>query len=292
MDDNQETGLATHDVLPAGPKQSEAAAEEKSQVAADTGTEDKPEGEEAAGAEQAASAEPPEGSDETDEIDEDEKPKRRRSGSDRLKRRIAYLEAELQDSRSRVSTDGVVPQDVIEKEIGSKPKEEDFKGDFLAFERAMTAYELDARQAAREIRRAYQIAQTSRALSLREARAEHNERIEEFRQKVPDFDETLKAAANLKTAPAVESLILESDNSAHLVYHLAKNPDRLDRLNRMSERDAAREIGRIEARLSLPQPKTQTQAPKPVVPPKGGSAAPSQEKRLESYLARIYGKRA
>lgn len=288
MDDDQETGQAGDAATLAGNEQSEAKTEEKSEVAAETETEDKAEGNDAAG--EIASTEKPEAKVEkpSDEDEEDDRPKRRsESGVTKLKRKVAFLEAELQNARGRISSDGVVPQSEIEKEIGPPPKEDDFKGDFLAYQDARIAYNVEARSVAREIRRDAKAAQEARAEFAQSAIEEHNERVSDFRQKVADFDETLKSAANLRTSPTVESLILDSDKSAHLVYHLAKNPDRLNQLNRMSEREAAREIGRIEARLSLPQPKTQTQAPKPVSPPKGGSAAPSQEQRLANYMAKL-----
>jgi hypothetical protein len=226
-----------------------------------------------------------------DSEDEDEpkaEPKKKPSGIERLKRRLAAAEAELATARSRQSTAADVAGEV-EKIIGKPPREEDFKGDYLAFERAQTVYELDKRQAEREVRgRATQ--QEQQALARRREAAEaHQERVEEFREKAKDFDAVLKGASDLKASPVVEDLILESDKSAHLVYYLAKNPDRLNALNGMSERQAAREIGRIESRLSLPQPKTQTKAPKPVTPPKGGATPNSPERDLDAWLKRTYG---
>jgi len=44
----------------------------------------------------------------------------------------------------------------------------------------------------------------------------------------------------------------------------------------MSEREATREIVRLEAKVSLPQPKRQTQAPTPLSALKGG-ASPSRD---------------
>lgn len=222
--------------------------------------------------------------------EEDEKPKPKKlSGSERWKRRAAAAEAELAALRAARPQQDVASE--VEKIIGKPPREEDFKGDFLAFERAQTVYELDRRQATREVNsRATQ--HEARAAELRREAAEaHQERVEEFRTKAADFDQVLKGASDLKASPVVEDLILDSDKSAHLVYFLAKHPDRLHALNGMSERQAAREIGRIESRLSLPQPKTQSAAPKPVVPLKGGAAPPSVDREIESYLSKTYGKR-
>lgn len=290
MDDNQlDSVLAALEGTPApDSKQSEAKPEGEKPEAAKTETTRTEEVEKAAG-DDAGADDKSEGGDENDGTEDKPKPKKL-SGSERWKRRAAAAEAELQALRAARPTQDVASE--VEKIIGKPPKEDDYKGDYLAFERAQTVYELDKRQAEREVRsRTSQ--QEARAAELRREAAEaHQERVEEFRQKATDFDDVLRSAADLKASPTVEDLILDSDKSAHLVYFLAKHPDRLHALNGMSERQAAREIGRIESRLSLPQPKTQTQAPKPVTPPKGGAAVPSVDREIDSYLAKTYGKGA
>lgn len=291
MDDSQaDNGPALsaeqlNDVLADESKQSDAKPKAE-QPEADAETETAAEGSEAEG----TTEEKPEAeASEADKGSEEEDKPKRLSGSERLKRQNAALKAELDALRSRQG-DGAPSKEAIEKLIGDPPKEEDFKGDFLAFERAQTAYELDRRIATRELKQRAETAQNSRQEAIRELVEAHEERIEEFAAKVPDFKKTLQAASHLKASPTVEELILESDKSAHLVYHLAKNPDRLERLNKMSEREAAREIGRIESRLSLPNPKTQTTALKPVTPLKGGAAPSSPDRELDAWLSKKYGK--
>ncbi|MTW19399.1 hypothetical protein GJ689_24725 [Rhodoplanes serenus] len=247
---------------------------------ADTGT-DEPEGDQDAG-DGAGDADEPEGD------EDDEQPKRKKaSGSERLKRRLAAAEAELATLRSRAPSDGGVTWADVRAEIGDPPREEDFGADYAAYDRARTAYEIDARQTARQLQRRAVEAREAHHAALREQVEAHQERVEEFAKKVPDFATTLQKASRdgLKASPIVERLVIESDSSAHLLYHLAKNPERLDRLNRMSEREAIREIGRIEARLTLPTQKTTTKAPPPTTPPKGGaSAVPDPSKMtMEQY---------
>lgn len=254
---------------------------------AETETEEAEASEEGDAGEDASETEPEEEGEE--EPEEDEKPKARKSsGIHRLKEQLAAARAEAAALRSRAS-DSEPTQADIEKLIGKPPKEEDFKGDFLAFERAQTVYEMRKANAEDRLRDQSTQAKAANQRAKAEAVEAHNERIEEFRSKVKDFDTTLKSAANLKASPVVEDLILESDKSAHLVYHLAKNPERLARLNAMGEREAAREIGRIEARLSLPQPKTQTKAPPPKAPLKGGASPSSPDKELDGWLKKTYG---
>lgn len=263
---------------------------------ADTGAEgtDNPaEGDEGDGAEGAGSEKPDgEGSEGDEPKDEDEdKPARKRSGSQRLQRRLAAAEAEIAALRSRVAPDGSVSRQAVEAEIGPPPREQDFHGDLAAYDRAMTVYEIEARQTVRDMKAKAQSAQTARAEALREAAEEHMERCEAFAREVPDFKATLEKNAHLKASPIIETLVLESEQSPHLLYFLAKNPDRLEKLNRMSERDAAREVGRIESSLSRPKPKTETKAPTPKQPPKGGATPRSPDSDLNAWLTKTYGKR-
>jgi hypothetical protein len=248
---------------------------EESDAGDDAGEDDKGEGE---------------GDDETEKPEEEDKPRKKPSGSERLKRRIAALEREL-ETRSR-GTDGAVDQAAVESVIGKPPREEDFKGDFLAFERAQTAYEV--RKAIQEDRQREQA--QARSAAQQAARQDliddHAERIAEFKAKVPDFDDAMKQVAGKHPiSEHLLELILDSDKSAHLAYSLAKNPERIDRLNAMSPVAAAREIGHIESRLALPQPKTQTQAKRPVVPPKGGAKPPHVDDQINKYLSDKYGRR-
>jgi len=228
---------------------------------------------------------------ESEDEKKDERPKKKLSGSERLKRRLAAAEAELASVRSRPAQSEADVASEVERIIGKPPKEEDYKGDYLAFERAQTAYELDKRQVTREVKGQAQRQEGLRAERRRDMAEAHQDRVEEFRGKAKDFDTILKGAGDLKASPTVEDLILDSDKSAHLVYFLAKNPSKLHALNDMSERQAAREIGRIESTLSLPQPKTKTKAPKPVTPPKGGAAPSSPDRDLDTWLSKTYGKK-
>jgi predicted AAA+ superfamily ATPase len=89
--------------------------------------------------------------------------------------------------------------------------------------------------------------------------------------------------------------VIESERAPELVYHFAKNPHVLADINQMSERDAAREIGRLEARLVKPTPRKQSKAPAPVKPVRGAATPvkPLSDLSMAEYAARrqkeIYG---
>jgi hypothetical protein len=111
-----------------------------------------------------------------------------------------------------------------------------------------------------------------------EAADEFLERADQLKTKIPDFDATISSYVDKggQFAPHVIEELHESEHGPMLAYQLAKNPALAAQLNSLSPRDAAREIGRLEAKVSLPQPKKQTQAPPPITPPSGG-ASPSKD---------------
>lgn len=225
-----------------------------------------------------------------DDDSEGDKPKRP-SRYQRLKRERDALAAKLAQQESRplaaAADDKAALDGLVRQEIGDPPKEEDFKDDWFAYERALTAYETEKRIATRDLRRQAQQAQQTQQDATRELLQDYQERQREARAGITDFDQVMKAAENLKVSPAVGQLLLESEKSAVIEYHLAKNPGALDRLNAMSPLSAAKEIGRLEDRLSLPNPKTATKAAPPIKSPKGGASpvVDLSKMSMEDYVA-------
>lgn len=261
-DDILPTEPAAESAAPAESEKSEAKAEvTTTEEKAETGTE--------------ADSNADEGEDGDDTEGEGDKPKRP-SRYQRLKRERDALVAKVAQMESRpmaaAADDKAVLDDLVRKEVGEPPKEDDYGGDWFAYERALTAYEADKRIATREIRRQAQNAQQTHQSAQRELIQDYQDRQHEARAAITDFDEVMKGASSLKVSPAVGQLLLESEKSAVIEYHLAKNTALLDRLNAMSPLAAAKEIGRLEDRLSLPNPKTATKAAPPIAAPKGGAA--------------------
>lgn len=237
--------------------------------------------------------EPDETVEDTDESgdEEDDSPKPKKvSGSARLKARLAAAEAELNRLRTFVPTrvDGDHIAKAVEAEIGPPPKEDDFP-DFLAFERALTAYEVDKRQAERTMRKEAAMAgarEEQQAAALREA---HEERVAAARKALPDYDEVVRKTDFSVLPPNVAKMCVESRKSAAIAYYLASNPRAMQELSGMSEVAAARRIGSLEASVRLPKPETSTRAPAPVAKLPGGGAPPAMEahkaRSMEEYAA-------
>jgi hypothetical protein len=224
--------------------------------------------------------------DDEDEGDEEGVPKRKSSRVLRYKREAEAAKARLEEMRSRVSTTSM-PQDkdAVERayelrvwqEVGNPPDPNDpkYKDNYVRLERDTQAWVNDDRAVRREVRKEFQQRYEQQQSHMAELVSEHKARIARLRPKVKDFD----AIMNRATVPVhdhVERLILKSKISDRVSLHLAKDQNKLVRLNRMSSEDAAREIGIIEGRIrSAAKPKAQTQARKPVTPLRGGGASPT-----------------
>lgn len=223
--------------------------------------------------------------------DEAGKPKKR-SGIQRMQDQIGRLKDELASLRSAAPAAGEDRAAAIEKEIGPAPKEEDFK-DWAEFDRAQRRY--DVKLAVAEQRIADREAATSSrqaadAEAQREAAIEaFQDRLDETRGKIPDFDAALSAAKDREVKPHVTALVIESEKGGMLAYYLAKNPDVLTKLNGMSERAAAKAVGALEQRLTLAKPKTATAAPAPAKQVSGASKPSSPDSDLDAWLAKQYG---
>ena len=168
-----------------------------------------------------------------------------------------------------------------------EPQEADFNGDIFAYERAVNAY-----NTRKIIREENSLAENRRSEAerndaWRDAVVAHEERVEEARESITDYDQIL-AASRTPVSPEVGREIIASDKSALLSYYLAKNPDKLQALNGMTGKELAREIGRLEGAVRMPASNRKTNAPSPIQPLKGGAAPafdPSKSS-MEDYIAK------
>lgn len=115
----------------------------------------------------------------------------------------------------------------------------------------------------------------------------HRERVKAFVQEHADYDEVLENLRELNIAPSptLDHLLLTSENGPKLIYELAKNPDEFKRISALGPIAAAREFGRLEAKLTpasseaeKQKPKLKTDAPAPIAPV--GSKGVSVEKSI------------
>lgn len=94
---------------------------------------------------------------------------------------------------------------------------------------------------------------------------------EEAKTRYADFETV--ALTGWEPSPAMTDLILTSDVGPDVAYHLGQNRALAAQIAEMNPVEAARAIGRIEASIVTPKPRTETKAPDPINPVRGSAAA-------------------
>jgi hypothetical protein len=113
-------------------------------------------------------------------------------------------------------------------------------------------------------------------------RAQHEAKIrasaDSARKELTDFDAVMEQAKGTEAdivPQFVLNYIYESDNSALVAYHLAKNPEESQRIAKLPPIRGLAELGKLEDRLTAPKAsEPKIDAPAPVVPERGGAPPP------------------
>lgn len=115
------------------------------------------------------------------------------------------------------------------------------------------------------------------------------DKVADFKAKTADFDSVVEEISDMPMNQAVFEAVAESDFTGELTYHFGKHPEVLDKLNKLSPIQAAREIGKLEAQLSAPAPAKKTSnAPSPITPVSSRSSDSGLSDNLstEEWIAR------
>lgn len=189
---------------------------------------------------------------------------------DEIYGRMARAEREVQ--RLRKPRD---PEKV--PELKSRPIESDY-GDYNEFVDALTDWKIDNREAGRIKERNESHQKRTQA----DAQAILEENIAIAEQSDPEFRD--KGFIHPQMVP----LVYDSERFSDLAYYFKQNPGEVQRiLMQPTQAHAAKEIGKIEASLGRPKPRTETKAPsktKPVGPGKPGGKKP-EDMAEDEYMA-------
>jgi len=125
---------------------------------------------------------------------------------------------------------------------------------------------------------------------------EWNKRIVEAEKELPDFREVaLNPDLTIKAGSVVDVFILDSPVGAKVLYHLGKNPAELDRINALNPIAQARELTKIELKVSgsagsSSSARSVSQAPRPPhqVSGKGTVTKDAVEEAIEKQDVQTY----
>lgn len=96
--------------------------------------------------------------------------------------------------------------------------------------------------------------------------------VSEAKTRYADFEE-VALAESLPVSRDMARLIQTSDAGPDVLYHLGRNPALAAEIAALPPYEAARAIGRLEATVTLPRPRTSTNAPEPIAPVRGAAGA-------------------
>lgn len=221
---------------------------------------------------------PPESDDTEDDEEtpkEDLKPKKSgfKKRLDKLNKRLAEERAQAEYWRQE-ALKAKTPQEPQPKEtkaekapVIGKPKPDDFEyhEDYVD---AFTDWKIEQKEKEKEIK-----------AKETQAKTEYQRQVETFQSKVnevkkvyTDFDDVISEVDDVPLSFGLHDAILTSEMGPEVMYELSKNRAELERINALGAVAAAREIGKIEARITKAtesqkeEPKKQTKAPPPISP--------------------------
>lgn len=112
------------------------------------------------------------------------------------------------------------------------------------------------------------------------------DQMADARTRHQDFDQ-IALGGHWQPTPAMTEAITSSDMGADVAYFLGANAHEAARIAQLPPMQQVREIGRIEATLTAPKPKTETAAPAPIKPvkPRGGAEKDPSKMTMAEYSA-------
>ena len=202
-----------------------------------------------------------------------------------VQKRIAKFERKLEKQRIESETRAKVLAEVNQprNEAPSKPIPDQFTTteDYLE---ALAEYKADQKFAELTQKQKDAERETKYKSEVERQNERKSEMIQTGERKYDDFEEVVANARTEISEPAYLS-ILETENAADIVYHLAKNPAEADRIASLSPYAQAKEIGKLEDKLSS-KPVKLSNAPAPMTPAKGSQSITKtiEDMTLDEYM--------
>lgn len=111
----------------------------------------------------------------------------------------------------------------------------------------------------------------------------------DFSKSVDDYHEVV-TNPNLPINQTMADVAMEMEDGPEVLYYLGKNPDLADEIARLSPLSAARELGRIEAKMQHQKKKGEAVSKAPAPAPKISAVAPSTKKNVDEMTQKEFNK--
>jgi hypothetical protein len=191
----------------------------------------------------------------------------------------AQREAEYWKAKALEKAPADQKSESVETKADGRPNSDDFETHAEYIE-ALTDWKLDQR----EKKSKEQDNRSKVEQKQAELRKSSQERMQAFAEKKPDFYESLVNLDHVTVTPSIEQLVIQSELGPEILYALAKDPKEAERICALEPIAAAREFGKLEAKISSQsdEPKKEikktTSAPKPIEPVGKSGSAPVSKK--------------
>lgn len=202
-----------------------------------------------------------------------------------VQKRIAKFERKLEKQRIEAETRAKVLAEVNQPKIEapSKPIPDNYTTteDYLE---ALAEYKADQKFAELTQKQKDAERETKYKSEVERQNERKADMIRTGESKYDDFEDVVANARTEISEPAYLA-ILETDNAADIIYHLAKNPAEADRIAALSPYAQAKEIGKLEDKLAS-KPNKISNAPPPINPAKGSQSTTKsiEDMTLEEYM--------
>lgn len=212
-----------------------------------------------------------------DDKPEDDKPTKSKLRRERQKEKIRELVRAADDANARAAAAERALQD-FKDDVGDPPKEDDYENP-AEYAAAKAVYDADVRAVKRARGTLESNAKTARTEASKTALDTFRERAMALADRYPDIEAKVFQDNSLPISPDMAEIIMASEQGPELAYYLASHREEASRIKQMKPLAAAKELGRIEARLGIPQARTETKAPKPTPALNGKAGRVSKDPR-------------
>ena len=195
----------------------------------------------------------------------------KRIGELTKKFRTAERERDFERAK-RVETEAKLNELLSKIPTTAKPVKTDFENEEDYIE-ALTDWKIDSKLKASQNKEAVEAATKDEKETVLATYNVLDDVMEKGKEKYSDFND-LAFATDLILSPEVVNLSLDTENPEDVLYYLASNPEESERISSLSDVKAAKEIGKIEVKLTG-EKAVDAESKKPTIPTKKQSKAPA-----------------
>lgn len=184
----------------------------------------------------------------------------------------ARYERKLERARIEQETREKVVQELRVKEPAAGKPSVDQYADYESYLEDLADWKAEEKYKAIENEKAQKDAQARQQSESQRLNERKATLMEAGEAEYADFEEVI-TSNNVKISEPAYLAIVESEIAHKLAYHLATNPEEAEKLAQLPPYAQAKEIGKLEDRLSAPAKKQISKAPAPISPVTSGKAS-------------------